>query len=144
MFWGLSIRTASLILRSWSGQFLETVILCHSDCLGLFGVGWRITCREKAYISVRRQKQHTVMLVRVRHFDVKPCNASPCSIAETAPLWTVGGWDHTVTSMGQNALCLLSFSSLAKSVGARTVMSWWHHGDIMVLLLFFWNSEVVE
>jgi hypothetical protein len=47
MFWGLSIRTASLILRSWSGQFLETVILCHSDCLGLFGVGWRITCREE-------------------------------------------------------------------------------------------------
>ena len=47
IFWGLSIRTASLILRSWSGQFLETVILCHSDCLGLLGVGWRITCREK-------------------------------------------------------------------------------------------------
>lgn len=21
--------------------------LCHSDCLGLFGVGWRITCRDK-------------------------------------------------------------------------------------------------
>lgn len=54
MFWGLSIRTASLILRSWSGQFLETVILCHSDCLGLFGVGWRITYKKKAYIFFQK------------------------------------------------------------------------------------------
>lgn len=47
MFWGLSIRMASLILRSWSGQALVTVILWSSDCLGLLGVGWRTTCIKK-------------------------------------------------------------------------------------------------
>lgn len=53
MFCGLSIRMASLILRSWSGQALVTVILWSSDCLGLLGVGWRTTCikTERAQMS---------------------------------------------------------------------------------------------
>lgn len=46
MFWGLSIRMASLIFRSWSGHALVTVILWSSDCLGLLGVGWRTTCTQ--------------------------------------------------------------------------------------------------
>lgn len=46
IFWGLSMRMASLILRSWSGQALVKVILWSSDCLGLFGVGWRTTYRS--------------------------------------------------------------------------------------------------
>lgn len=43
MFCGLSMRMASLILRSLSEQPLHTVILWSSDCLGLLGVGWRTT-----------------------------------------------------------------------------------------------------
>lgn len=43
MFWGLSMRMANLIFRSLSEQPLETDILCISDCLGLFGVGWSTT-----------------------------------------------------------------------------------------------------
>lgn len=43
MFCGLSMRIASLILRSVSGQPLDTVILWSSDCFGLLGVGWSTT-----------------------------------------------------------------------------------------------------
>lgn len=46
MFCGLSMRMASLILRSLSGQPLETVILWSSDCLGLLGVGWSTTWEQ--------------------------------------------------------------------------------------------------
>lgn len=44
MFWGLSMRIASLIFRSLSAQPFDTVILCSSDCLGLLGVGCKTTC----------------------------------------------------------------------------------------------------
>lgn len=47
MFCGLSMRIASFILRSWSGQAFVTVILWSSDCLGLLGVGWRTTCIQR-------------------------------------------------------------------------------------------------
>lgn len=46
MFCGLSMRMASLILRSLSGQPLDTVILWSSDCLGLLGVGWSTTWEQ--------------------------------------------------------------------------------------------------
>lgn len=47
MFCGLSMRMASFILRSLSGQLLDTVILWNSDCFGLFGVGCSTTCGEQ-------------------------------------------------------------------------------------------------
>lgn len=51
MFCGLSMRTASLIFRSWSGQAFVRVILWSSACLGLFGVGCRTTCLFTTQIS---------------------------------------------------------------------------------------------
>lgn len=62
MFCGLSMRMASLILRSLSGQPLDTVILWSSDCLGLLGVGWSTTWKRQiisytTYICVQRWYQ---------------------------------------------------------------------------------------
>ena len=115
MFWGLSIRTASLILRSWSGQFLETVILCHSDCLGLFGVGWRITCWKKNnHLSQKHCNGHVFIDEQLCCWEMNVLSRSHSQREGSYMKYSSGHWTQIQSTAYQ------SWPHPAKWLGLRT------------------------
>lgn len=90
MFCGLSMRMASLILRSLSGQLLETVILWNSDCFGLLGVGCSTTCGEH-YDSVVIQKPSNSGVIGSCCWFIRTVVTFPSSLSSSAntPVFSV-------------------------------------------------------
>lgn len=90
--------------------------MCHSDCLGLFGVGWRMTCKEKKkYVFLLgKQRQHTVLFLK-KVFDMLMCRyvtISPCPTPET-PLLT---WLDQVIVIAMDKMFCCFLLSLLGSV----------------------------